>query len=197
MSFIAVGIGVAGLAVSTVGAVKAGKAAKDMRKMAENVPTAEKSKYPGLMLATAQNELNANNPFLAAKMRSTQGIQANTNAAAAKAVTDPAMLLSLVNSYNKSAEEMTYQNMLSDEQAREQKVQNLFNAQRAGQQQDQMDYDNQMTAFNSKANIKNAATQTEVGAWQSVGSSLTAVGTTGIKGGGFGKAGGQYKPVNG
>lgn len=185
MSFVAVGIGVAGLAVSTVGAVKAGKAAKDMRKMADNMPVAEKSKYPGLMLATAQNELNANNPFLAAKMRAAQGVQANTNAAAMKSVTDPAMLLSLVNSYNKSAEEMTYQNMLSDEQRREQKVQNLFNAQRAGQQQDQMDYDNQMTAFNSKANIRNAAAQTEVGAWQNVGSSITAIGAAGIKGGGF------------
>lgn len=195
MSFVAVGIGVAGLAVSTVGAVKAGKAAKDMRKMADNMPVAEKSKYPGLMLATAQNELNANNPFLAAKMRAAQGVQANTNAAAMKSVTDPAMLLSLVNSYNKSAEEMTYQNMLSDEQARAQKVENLFNAQRANQQADQQNYDNEMTAFNSKANLRNAAAQTEISAWQNVGSSLTAVGTTGIKGGGFGKAGGKFKPA--
>lgn len=180
MSFIGVGIGVAALGVgaNVIGAVKAGKAAKDMRLMADQTPEAVKSKYPGLMLATATNELNANNPFLASENRAIQGVQASQTAAASKAVTDPTMLLSMVNAYSKNAQDATFKNSLANYQMRQQKVSDVYNAQRAGQQQDQMNYDNQMTRFNSQANLRNAAAQTTTAAWQNVGNSLIGAGTS-------------------
>lgn len=182
MSFVGVAIG-AGALVSGVGLVKAGQAAKKMDRLADTVPQAQRSQYPGLMIAQAQNELNANNPFLASENRAIQGMQANSTAQASKIVTDPTMLLSMVNGYTANAKDMALKNNMANYQARSQKVQDLYNAQRAGQQQDQMDYDNSMTAFNSKANIQNAASQTRVSAWMNAGDSLMSAGAAGIKGG--------------
>ena len=181
---------VAGTVANGVGALKAGQAADRMNQLAGQVPQAQRSKYPGMMLGTAQNELNANNPFLAYQNRAIQQSQANSIAAAKNMSLDPAMLLKMTEAYNANANNASAQNAQNNYNLRQGKIDNLYKAYSANQQQDQMDYDNQMTAFNSAANVRNAAAQTSINAWQNFGNGLMGAGSGLLKmSSGAGKAG--------
>jgi len=181
MSFVAVAIGggvllAGGLASNIVAADKANDAANKMESMAGQIPQAKKSDYPALAIAQARNELNSQNPFLAAESRAIQGNQANSIAAAKNNALDPTMLLAMTQKYNAMSQDATMRNMMANYGMRQNKLQDYYNSLRMGQQQDQMDYDNSMTAFNSKANLMNAAGQTRVNAWQNVGNGLMSAG---------------------
>lgn len=171
MAWVAVGVGVAGLASSVIGGIKAGKNAKRMREMAKDVPVRERSKIPDQMIQQAQSELNAN-PFVSVQNRQIASNQANMLAGAQRNVVDPTQLLSLVSAYGSQASQDAFKNNQMNQQMRMQKLQDLYNAQRAGQQEDQAMYDGAFTTFNSKANILNAAGQTEASAWQKTGNTL-------------------------
>jgi hypothetical protein len=69
-------------------------------------------------------------------------------------------------------------NMMANYGMRQNKLQDYYNSLRMGQQQDQVDYDNSMTAFNSKANLYNAANQTDISATQAMGNGLMAAGSS-------------------
>lgn len=173
----------AGLLTNIFGGIKAGQAANQMESDLANLPQYQRSKYPGQMLATAQNELNANNPFMAAQNRAILQAQANSQGQAAKASLDPTMLLKMTEAYNANANK-AQQGMYQNEYAmRQQKLQQLAQAYAMNDQEDQNVYNNNMTAFNSKMNVRNAAAQTRVSAWQNAGNGLLAAGTTMIKGG--------------
>lgn len=171
MTWVAVGVGVAGLASSVIGGIKSGKAAKRMRQMSKEVPVRERSKYPDQMIQQAQAELNAN-PFVSVQNRQIASNQANMMAGAERNVVDPTQLLSLVSAYGSQASQDAFKNNQFNQQMRLQKLQDLYNAQRAGQQEDQAVYEGAQTGFNSKANILNAADQTVVNAWQKTGNTL-------------------------
>lgn len=181
MSFVAVGIAGAGLIVGGIGAIQAGKEAKKMDELAKTVPQAQKSQYPGLMISQATNELNAQNPFLSYENRAIQGTQANSQAMAAKASLDPTMLLAMTQKYNDATNNATMKNMAANYGLRENKLQDLYRGYQMGQQNDQMEYDNSMTAFNSKANLQNAAGQTRVAAIQNVSNGLLSAASTAYK----------------
>lgn len=171
MSWVAVGVGVAGLASSVIGGIKAGKTAKKMDKLAGEVPVRERSKLPEQMMNQAQAELNAN-PFVSVQNRQIAGNQANLMAGAQRNVVDPTQLLSLVSAYGAQASQDAFKSNQLNQQMRLQKLQDLYNAQRAGQQEDQAMYDATQTAFNSKANLIGAAGQTRANAWQKTGNTL-------------------------
>jgi cyanate lyase len=182
MSFVAVAIGggvwlAGGIASNAVAASKAGDAADKMESLAGQVPKAKKSEYPALAIAQAKSELNAQNPFLSYQNRAIQGTQANSQAMAQKNALDPTMLLKMTQAYNSMSQDATMKNMMANYGMRENKLQNLYRGYQMGQQQDQMDYDNSMTAFNSTANLYNAAGQTRVNAWQNFGNGLMSAGS--------------------
>lgn len=172
---------IGGIAANGVAAAKAGKAAKKMESLAGQVPQSQKSNYAGKMIGTAQNDLNAQNPFLAFQNRSIQNSQANSMANAQRNSLDPSMLLKMTEAYQSNSMAAQAQNQLSNLQMRGQKIDNMYRAYNAGMQQDQMYYDNDMTAFNSKANLQNAAAQTRINAWQNVGNGLMSVGSAALK----------------
>lgn len=186
MSFVAVGVAGAGLIVGGIAAVQANKEAHKMDELAKTVPQAQQSQYPGLMIDQAKAELNAQNPFLAYQNRAIQGTQADSQAMAAKASLDPTMLLAMTQKYNDATNSASMKNMMANYGLRDNKLQNLYRGYQMGQQQDQMNYDNSMTGFNSKANLMNAAGQTRVSATQNMSNGLLAAGTAGIKAGGYG-----------
>lgn len=171
MSWVAVGVGVAGLASSVIGGIKAGKTAKKMDKMATEVPVRERSKYPDQMIQQAQSELNAN-PFISIQNRQIASNQANMMAGAERNVVDPSQLLSLVTAYGSQASQDAFKNNQMNQQMRLQKLQDLYNAQRTGLQEDQAMYEGAQTGFNSKANLVSAAGQTRASAWQKTGNTL-------------------------
>lgn len=180
----AAGIASAGLGlVSNIfGAGKAAKEAKKMEALAKTVPQYQKSKAPGLMIGQAQMELNAN-PNQASQNRMIQSTMANQMANAQMNATDPSMLLQLTNAYAANAEDNAYKNDQMNAQMRMQKLQDYYNALGADNQEDRFVADANMTAFNSKANILNAAGQTKVSAFQNIGNSLIGAGSSMITAG--------------
>lgn len=181
MTFVAVVAGVglaAGAVASGIAIDKANKAAKKMEEQANLVPQAKQTNYSGKMIESAQNELNAQNPFLAYQNRSIQATQANSQSMAVRASLDPSTLLSMTQKYNAMSQDANMKNMMANYGMRSQKLDNLNKAYGFGLQEDQMNYDNTMTAFNSKSNLTNAAGQTRVNAWQNAGSSLMSAGSS-------------------
>lgn len=162
-----------GLLSSGLGVISALKGAKEMRNLSKTIPQYARSQYANQMLATAQRELNAN-PFQAAQNRNILGNQANMMGTAQRAVTNPSQLLSMVGAYSGMANDMAYKNSMMDDQRRQQNMQNLYNAQAQNMGEDRNIYDNQMTAFNSKANLLNAANQTTTGAFQNMAGTFMA-----------------------
>lgn len=180
MSFVAVvaGVGLAAGAVANGVAVgKANKAARQMENMAGQIPQAQKSEFSGKMIESAQNELNAQNPFLAYQNRAIQATQANSQAMAVRASLDPSTLLAMTQKYNAMSQDANMKNMMANYGLREQKIDNLNRAYSFGAQENQMNYDNSMTAFNSRANLMNAASQTRVNAMQNLGNGLMSAGS--------------------
>jgi hypothetical protein len=179
------GIAATGLAAGTVangiGAIKAGQAADKMESLAGQVPTATKSQYPQMAIDQATNELNSQNPFLAYQQRAIAGSQANSTATAQRNALDPSILLKMTQAYNGMSNDATSKNLMNNYGLRSGKIQDLYHAYGMGQQQDQLNYDNSMTAFNSMANLQNAAGQTRVNAWQNVGNGLLAAGSAATK----------------
>lgn len=173
MDPISIGLAGAGLITNIIGGISAGKTAKKLDKLAGQVPVRERSKAPDQMLGQAQIELNAN-PFASVQNRQIAANQANMMAGAQRNVVDPSQMLSLISAYGAQANQDALENNKMNQQMRLQKLQDLYNAQRAGQQEDQAMYEGAQTAFNSKANLMGAAGQTRASAWQNVGNSLLA-----------------------
>lgn len=173
MDPISIGLAGAGLITNIIGGISAGKTAKKLDKLAGQVPVRERSKFPEQMIGQAQMELNAN-PFASVQNRQIAANQANMMAGAQRNVVDPSQMLSLISAYGAQANQDAYENSKMNQQMRLQKLQDLYNAQRVGQQEDQAMYDATQTAFNSKANLMGAAGQTRASAWQNVGNSLLA-----------------------
>jgi hypothetical protein len=163
----------AGLISNIIGGISAGKTAKKFDQLAGQVPVRERSKLPAQMMAQAQSELNAN-PFASIQNRQIAANQANMMAGAQRNVVDPSQMLSLVSAYGAQANQDAFKNNEMNQQTRLQKLQDLYNAQRMGQQEDQAMYEAAQTAFNSKTNLIGAAGQTRTGAWQNTGSNLLA-----------------------
>lgn len=161
----------AGLIGNIIGGITAGKTAKKMEQLAGQVPVRQRSKYPDQMITQAQTELNAN-PFASIQNRQIAANQANMMAGAERNVVDPSQMLSLVSAYGAQASQDAFKNNEMNQQMRMQKLQDLYNAQRMGQQEDQAMYEGAQTAFNSKANLISAAGQTKTNAWQKTGNSL-------------------------
>jgi hypothetical protein len=171
MDPISIGLAGAGLITNIIGGISAGKTAKKFDKLSGQVPVRERSKAPDQMLGQAQMELNAN-PFASVQNRQIAANQANMMAGAQRNVVDPSQMLSLISAYGAQANQDAYKNNVMNQQMRLQKLQDLYNAQRAGQQEDQAMYEGAQTAFNSRANLMGAAGQTRASAWQNVGNSL-------------------------
>ncbi len=171
MDPISLGLAGAGLVSNIIGGINAGKTAKKFDQLAGQVPVRERSKLPAQMLAQAQMELNAN-PFASIQNRQIAANQANMMAGAERNVVDPSQMLSLVSAYGAQASQDAFRNNEMNQQMRMQKLQDLYNAQRMGQQEDQAMYEGAQTAFNSKANLIGAAGQTRTSAWQNAGNSL-------------------------
>jgi hypothetical protein len=171
MDPISIGLAAAGTISNIIGGINAGKTAKKFDQLAGQVPVRERSKLPAQMLAQAQNELNAN-PFASIQNRQIAANQANMVAAAQRNVVDPSQMLSLVSAYGAQANQDAFKANEMNQQMRLQKLQDLYNAQRAGQQEDQAMYEGAQTAFNSRANLIGAAGQTRTSAWQNAGNSL-------------------------
>jgi hypothetical protein len=170
----------AGAASSLFGAAKGIQAGNQMKRLAEQVPTRERSQYVGQQLGTAQMEVNAN-PFLSAQNRATLGRQANMMAGAQKNVTDPSQLLALTSAYSAQASEDAFRNDQANQQMRMQKLQDLYNAQRLGYTEDQAMYNDKMTAFNSRANLMSAGNQSITGGLQNLGGTLISAGGLNFK----------------
>jgi hypothetical protein len=170
----------AGAASSLFGAAKGIQAGNQMKRLAEQVPTRERSQYVGQQLGTAQMEVNAN-PFLSAQNRATLGRQANMMAGAQKNVTDPSQLLALTSAYGAQASEDAFRNDQANQQMRMQKLQDLYNAQRLGYAEDQAMYNDKMTAFNSRANLMSAGNQSITGGLQNLGGTLISAGRLNFK----------------
>lgn len=171
MDPISIGLAGAGLISNIIGGINAGKTAKKFDQLAGQVPVRERSKYAGQMIAQAQNELNAN-PFASIQNRQIAANQANMVAAAQRNVVDPSQMLSLVSAYGAQANQDAFKSNEMNQQMRIQRLQDLYNAQRSGQQEDQAMYEAAQTAFNSKANLMGAAGQTRTSAWQNTGNNL-------------------------
>jgi hypothetical protein len=75
------------------------------------------------------------------------------------------------------SQDANMKNMMANYGLREQKIDNLNKAYSFGAQENQMNYDNSMTAFNSRANLMNAASQTRVNAMQNLGNGLMSAGS--------------------
>lgn len=164
-----------GVASSLAGAISGFAAARQMRKLSKQVPQYSRSQFPGQMLGQAQMELNAN-PFQAAQARANQGRMANRIGASMKAVTDPSQMLNLIGAYSGAAADEALNQDMANYAQRGQRLNDLYNAQMANYREDQNVYDNSMTAFNSRANLLNAANQTRTSAFQNMGSTLMAGG---------------------
>lgn len=172
----------AGLGANIFGAAKAGQAAKKMENLANQVPQYQKSNIPGLMQAQARQELNTN-PLQAVQSRQIQTNMANQVATAQRNATDPTMLLQLANAYSAQASDNYLKNDQMNAQMRMQKLQDYYNGLNAGLQEDRFKAEADQTAFNSKANLINAAGQTRVSAWQNIGNQLIGAGSSMITGG--------------
>ena len=162
-----------GMAATIGGGISGLLAARDMKRLSKQVPQYQRSKFPAQMMAQAQMELNAN-PFQSAQNRAIQGRMANRVAATSRAVTDPSQMLSLISAYSGAAADESFNADMSNFAQRGQRLNDLYNAQMAGYREDQNVYDNSMTAFNSKANILNAANQSRTNALMSMGGNLLA-----------------------
>lgn len=160
-----------GIASSLAGAISGFSAARQMKKLSNQVPQYARSQFPGQMLGQAQMELNAN-PFQAAQARAMQGRMTNRIGAAQRAVTDPSQMLNLISAYGGAAADESLNADMANYAQRGQRLGELYNAQMANYREDQNVYDNSMTAFNSKANLINSANQTKIGAFQDMGSTL-------------------------
>lgn len=162
-----------GLASSIAGGISGLFAARDIKRLSKQVPQYARSQYPGQMIGRAQMELNAN-PFQAAQARGVQSRFANNIAASSRAVTDPSQMLSLIGAYSGAAADESLRNDMANYAQRGQRLGGLYNAQIMGYAEDRNVYDNTMTAFNSRANLLNAANQTRTNALMSVGSNMLA-----------------------
>lgn len=162
-----------GIASTIAGGISGLVAARQMRKMADKVPQYQRSQFPGQMLSRAQNELNFN-PFQAAQARGNQSRMANRLAASQRAVTDPSQMLSLIGAYSGAAADEALQQDMANYAQRGQRLNDLYSAQMANYREDQNVYDNSMTAFNSRANILNAANQSRTNAFMNIGGNMLA-----------------------
>lgn len=162
-----------GIASTIAGGVSGLLAARDMKRLSKQVPDYQRSKFPGQMLSQAQMELNSN-PFQAAQNRAIQGRMANRIAATRRAVTDPSQMLSLISAYSGAAADESFNADMANFAQRGQRLNDLYNAQMANYREDQNVYDNTMTAFNSRANIMNAANQSRTNAFMNMGGNLLA-----------------------
>lgn len=162
-----------GIASTIAGGVSGLLAARDMKRLSKQVPDYQRSKFPGQMLGQAQMELNSN-PFQAAQNRAIQGRMANRIAATRRAVTDPSQMLSLISAYSGAAADESFNADMANFAQRGQRLNDLYNAQMANYREDQNVYDNTMTAFNSRANIMNAANQSRTNAFMNMGGNLLA-----------------------
>ena len=160
-----------GVASSIAGGISGLFAARDMKRMSKQVPQYSRSQFPGQMLGQAQRELNFN-PFQAAQARGIQGRMTNRIGAAQKAVTDPSQMLNLIGAYSGAAADEALNADMANYAQRGQRLNDVYNAQMANYREDQNVYDNSMTAFNSKANLLNAANQTRTNALSSIGGSM-------------------------
>lgn len=161
----------AGVLSSLAGAISGFSAAKQLKKLSNQVPQYARSQFPGQMLGQAQRELNFN-PFQAAQTRGIQGRMANRIGASMKAVTDPSQMLNLIGAYSGAAADESLNADMANYAQRGQRLNDLYNAQMANYREDQNVYDNSMTAFNSKTNLVNAANQTRTNAFRSLGADL-------------------------
>lgn len=162
-----------GIASSLAGGISGLFAARDIRRLSKQVPQYARSQYPGQMIGRAQMELSSN-PFQAAQARGIQNRFANNISASQRAVTDPSQMLSLIGAYSGASADEALKNDMANYAQRGQRLGDLYNAQNMGYAEDRNVYDNTMTAFNSKANLMNAANQTRTNAFMNMGGNLLA-----------------------
>lgn len=157
---IAAGLGAAG---KMVGAIKAGKAAKDFRRLEKEIPGAQTE-----MIGATQSRINAN-PLAAAAQRRQQTAAANT-LNQARQVADQSQMLSLLGGMTGQQERGMLEAQMGDEALRDQRMGQYLNALSTV-------FDQRMANVQSRANLLGAAAQTSANAWNSAGGALTDMGS--------------------
>lgn len=147
------------------------------------------SKYAKQMLGQAQMQLNARNPFAAAQQRGILGSQANAMAGAQRAVTDPSQALAMTAALQAGTDQSLFGQAAQEQQAYQQRLGNLTNAQGVMIQEGDKVYQDKMQKFlrdqARKDALQQAGTQSIINAGSSLSSSMLGLG----KAGGFGSMG--------
>ena len=145
------------------GAIKAGRAAKDFRRLEKQVPGAQTE-----MIGATQSRINAN-PLAAAMQRRQQTTAANTMYQA-RQVADQGQMLSLIGGMGGQQERGMLEAQMGDEALRDQRMGQYLNALSTV-------FDQRMANVQSRANLLGAAAQTAANAWNSAGGALTDMGS--------------------
>lgn len=152
-----------GTAANIVGAIKAGRQAKDLRGMAKEVPGAQTE-----MIGATQSRINAN-PLAAAAQRRQQTAAANTMYQA-RQVGDQSQILSMLGGVSGQQERGMLEAQMGDEALRDQRMNQYLNALSTV-------FDQRMANIQARAGLTGAAAKLTSDAWGSVGSSITNMGT--------------------
>lgn len=148
-----------GTAAKIVGAAKAGRAAKDFRRLEKEIPGAQTE-----MIGATQSRINAN-PLAAAAQRRQQTAAANTMYQA-RQVADQSQMLGLLGGMTGQQERGMLEAQMGDEALRDQRMNQYLNALSTV-------FDQRMANVQSRANLLGAAAQTAGNAWKSAGGSVT------------------------
>lgn len=157
---IAAGLGSIG---KMVGALKAGRAAKDFRRLEKQVPGAQTE-----MIGATQSRINAN-PLAAAAQRRQQTAAANTMYQA-RQVADQSQMLSMLGGMSGQQERGMLEAQMGDEALRDQRMGQYLNALSTV-------FDQRMANVQSRAGLLGAAAQTSANAWNTAGGALTDMGS--------------------
>lgn len=160
LPLISAGIGTIG---KMVGAAKAGRAAKDFRKLAKEVPGAQTE-----MIGATQSRINAN-PLLNAIQRRQQTEAANAMYKASQ-VADQGQMLSLIGGVTGQQGRGMLEAQMADEALRDQRMGQYLNALSTV-------FDQRMANVQSRAGLLGAAAQTSANAWNTAGGALTDMGS--------------------
>jgi hypothetical protein len=173
----------AGVITKAIGAIKAGKSAKQYEALANQLPEVKKSAYVDQMIGTAQNALNAN-PLQAATQRMQQGNMANAMFAARSG--DRASAGAVAAALSGQASDAALKSSIAEDQMREARRQSYYNTLNVGMEDEQNVFANKMSQIQSKASLLGAAAQTRSDAWNSVGQSLIGASSAMLGSGFFG-----------
>ena len=159
----------AGVISKGIGAIKAGKTAKQYEALANQLPEVKKSEYVDRMVGTSQMALNAN-PLQAATQRAQQGNMANAMFAARSG--DRSSAGALAAALSGQASDAALKSATAEDQMREARRQSYYNTLNVAMEDEQNVLANKMAQIQSKASLLGAAGQTRTEAWNSFGQSL-------------------------